>query len=653
MLRFSKVVFITFTFVAHSFATLAVMPDGNSDELAHQRNVYKALENMVAKPNSAEYRRLREQLHGYALEPYIEQITLKRYPYLANQQKIDDFLTKYEGTPLDRPLRHKWLEYLKKKDLPELYLEYFSPTANVELTCQYLAYQLQGESNQQQVFEQASKLWVVGRSQPNECDPVFDAWQKAGYRTEDKVLARMQLAGNGGNQTLLPYLKTLLPKSKQYLADLWLSVRRSPSFVSRLSRFPQKYPEHEMDILQYGLGRLVWRDEELALKTWQGVLKRYQVNPLRQREMASKFAIALTIDEHPKAEEWLEKANHQQADDQIFRWHLAHVLKSGDWQHALDVIDAIPKKASQDLSFRYWQARAFEQLNAVDNAQAGYDLLSKQRHYYGFLASGKLSKSPTIVDRPLEFDPQTLAQIANMPAAKRAYEFLQLERFTQARREWFYLQSQLTEEQKLASAVLADSWQWHDRAIYGFSTTGYLDDIKRRFPMAYRTELQNHSEANQVDPAWAFAIARRESSFMTDANSSAGARGLMQLLPGTARYLAKKRIRSNVLYNPDTNAEFGTQYLRYLLDKMDNNPVLATASYNAGWRRVQKWIPKDNAMPMDVWIETIPFKETRNYVKAVLAYRQIYAQQLGQPSTLFTELAKMQLGGNEQLIELN
>lgn len=261
------------------------------------------------------------------------------------------------------------------------------------------------------------------------------------------------------------------------------------------------------------------------------------------------------------------------------------------------------------------------------------------------MASGQLSQTPTIVDKPLEFDPSLLSQVANMPAAKRAYEFLILKRFTEARREWFYLQSQLNAQQKLVSAVLADSWGWHDRAIFGFSNTGYLDDIKRRFPMAYQNEVLSHSQANQIDPAWTFAIARRESSFMSDASSSAGAKGLMQLLPGTARYLAKKKIKTSVLYDADTNAGYGTQYLRYLLDKMDNNPVLATASYNAGWRRVQKWIPTDQSMPMDIWIETIPYKETRNYVKAVLAYRQIYAAQLGRTAPIFSELATMQIGG--------
>ncbi|GAB2685382.1 transglycosylase SLT domain-containing protein [Aliiglaciecola aliphaticivorans] len=615
------------------------------DALAHQRNVYKALENMVAKPNSPEYRRLREQLKGYPLEPYIEQKTLKAHPYLANQQKIKSFLAQHEGSPLGRSLRYAWLTYLKKKDYADLFMEYFRPTSNVELTCQYLTYRLQDPLNRESVFEKVSQLWVVGKSQPNECDKVFEAWTQAGFRTNDKVLKRVALAGNGGSHTLIPYLKTLLPREQQYLADLWLRVRRSPNYVSNLSKFPNKNPTLELDIIQYGLGRLIWRDEELAIKTWQSVLSKFNVEQRRQYDVAGKFAVALAISEHDKADEWLEKASHENAEEQLFRWHLAHVLKSGNWQHALEVIEQMPEKNRAELSARYWQARALEQMQAIDSANQNYQWLAKQRHYYGFLASGKLAKTPHIIDRPLEFDQQTLNTVANMDAAKRAYEFLQLQRFTSARREWFHLQSQLNQQQKLVSAVLADSWGWHDRAIYGFSNTGYLDDIKRRFPMAYREELVNQSEANQVDPAWAFAVARRESSFMSDANSSAGAKGLMQLLPGTARYLAKKQIKTNVLFDPNINAGYGTQYLRYLMDKMDNNPVLATASYNAGWRRVQKWIPKDRSLPIDVWIETIPYKETRNYVKAVLAYQQIYAMQLGKDSPLFNELATMQLGG--------
>ncbi|MEO0369124.1 MAG: lytic transglycosylase domain-containing protein [Pseudomonadota bacterium] len=154
------------------------------------------------------------------------------------------------------------------------------------------------------------------------------------------------------------------------------------------------------------------------------------------------------------------------------------------------------------------------------------------------------------------------------------------------------------------------------------------------------------TKSQDIDPAWAFAIARRESSFMADANSGAGARGLMQLLPSTVNFITKKKVKSRKLFEPAFNIQQGTQYMRYLMDRMGNNAVLATASYNAGWSRVKNWVPKDDAVPLDIWVETIPFKETRNYVKAVLAYQQIYSRLLGEEDNLFHRLADMEISQN-------
>jgi len=613
------------------------------DKLAQQRIAYKALELIANKPTSSKYKELRKQINGYPLEPYIEQKTLLAFAYLSNQQKIEKFLEEYRATPMDWPLRKKWLQYLAKKNLADAYLKNFKPTSNAELTCQNLAFLLAKSPDDPQLLEDVSKLWVVGQSQPSECDGIFSAWQKAGHRTQDRIWQRLVLAADGGNHTLIPYLKKLLDKEHKYLADLWLKVRRSPSYVSRLSLFPGKYPEKELQVLAYGLSRLIWNDQELALKNWQAISRKFEVSYAVEQEVARDFALALAVRGDVKAQEWLQKFDHTQPDEELYRWHLAHVLKQQNWQSVLELIDLAPAEIANEFGFQYWQGRAYGGVDAGENARQRFDDLSKQRHYYGFLASAKLSQKPVINDNPLEFTMEQLALIANLPSAQRAYEFLQLEQYASARREWYYLQSQLSKEQKLVSAVLANSWGWHDRAIFGFSNTGYLDDIKRRFPLAYSDQLLRQSSKHHIDPAWTFAIARRESSFMTDASSGAGAKGLMQLLPSTARYLAKKKIKTSVLFDPDTNAQFGTQYLSYLMEKMDNNSVLATASYNAGWRRVRKWLPDEGSMPIDIWIETIPYKETRNYVKAVLAYREIYATQLGQDSQLFKDLSKMQV----------
>lgn len=615
----------------------------NVDQFEQQRALFVRAEKLAKTPKNKEFVKLQAQLQDYPLHPYLTLKTLSAAPYLANQTAITEFLSTYQGSPLDYPLRRRWLNYLVKKDQSELFLAAYTPQRDVKLVCKRLQYLLDQDTSRNEALGQVRQYWVVGKSQPKECDPVFKQWHQAGLRTADDIWRRLTLAADGGKHTLIPYLKTLLPKQQQYLADLWLKVRRSPSFVSRSSQFPNKFPLKETQILTYGLTRLVWKDRDLALKSWQTLHKKFDFDPQQQQKIASKFAVALAIDNHSQAELWLERANKLDADKELFRWHLAHVLRKQDWQHVVDIIELAPDAITSDLSYQYWQARAYEQLDATELAQTQLAQLANNRHYYGFLASGQLSQAPTLVDKPLNYTKDDLARVASHPVARRAFEFLQLERYASARREWLYLQSQLGPEDRLVSAVLADSWGWHDQAIFGFARTGYLDDVKRRFPMAFSEQVTQNASRNKVDPAWAFAIARRESSFMPDANSVAGARGLMQLMPGTARYLAKKKIKNSSLYDPEKNTQYGTQYLRYLLDKMDNNPILATASYNAGWRRVKKWVPEKGSLPMDVWIETIPYKETRNYVKAVTAYRQIYAYQLGQDSTLFNSLANMRI----------
>ncbi|MEP1448628.1 MAG: transglycosylase SLT domain-containing protein [Paraglaciecola sp.] len=608
-----------------------------------QRKLFVEAERLAHNPNSSVFKKLMQQLDGYPLKPYVELKTLKKFPFMANKNQIQSFLSEYESTPLDRPLRKKWLQYLSKQQQPELFRHFYRYMGNAALACKYAEILLQQDPIDTQAFNLAEELWVVGKSQPKECDLLFRKWSKAGKRTPELVWKRLSLAADGGNHTLIPYLKTLMPKEQQYLADLWLKVRRSSSQVSRLSNFPGKFPEKETEIQVYGLKRLISSNRDLALRSWEKLSSRFIFSDSQLKQITHRFAIFLALADHEKAEVWLEKAMDFEPDAELMRWHLAHVLRKRNWQHALDVIDFVPKDVSYENVFQYWQARAYAKVGAKELSDKGLKTLAKQRHYYGFLASGQLSEMASLNDNPLLVAQADLDEMAAMPAAQRAFEFRKLGRNLSARREWIFLQSQLTQQQKATAAVLASQQNWHDQAIFGFSKSGYLDDLSRRFPMAYDSQLQSNAKKNNIDVAWAYAIVRRESSFMPDAASHAGALGLMQMMPGTAHYLAKKKINRNSLFNPGINVELGTQYMRYLMNKMDNNPILATASYNAGWRRVKQWLPEKESVPLDLWIETIPYKETRNYVKAVLAYQQIYRQQLGGSENLFKDLATMQI----------
>lgn len=607
---------------------------------AQQRDLFLEAEKWSHYPNSQTYKELAAQLQHYPLYPYLHQNALLADLRLSKETEIADFLQQHAATPLDGELREKWLYYLSKRGDGDRFIKYYQDLGNTELQCLNAKYHL--ARNKPQGLALVSELWLAGKSQPKACDAVFRAWTEAGHRTDMMVWQRLVLAADGGDHTLIPYLKSLLSREQQYLADLWYKARRNPAMVGRLSGFPGRFPEKEQQIISYGLKRLVWRDHAMALKTWHDAQKRFAFNAGEQQEIAERFAIALAVDNHPQAGFWLEKANNGQNNEDIFRWHLTHALRQNNWQQVIDVIELSPQMLESDYSSRYWLGRSYESLNAPEQAQREYDKLASVRHYYGFLASGKLARPAQLADVPLELDAALLEQVAGLPAAKRAKELLELERYVPARREWIKLQPRLSHTQGLAAAVLADRWGWHDQAIFALSRLGYLDDVKRRFPLAYDTQLQQSATRHAVDPAWAFAIARRESSFMIDANSGAGAKGLMQLMPGTAQYLAKKKLSASALFDAQQNVEFGTRYMRYLLDKMHDNPVLATAAYNAGWRRVNQWLP-DEEVPADVWVETIPYKETRNYVKAVMAYQQIYKQRLGQQQNLFEKLADMRI----------
>ncbi|MGO4892061.1 transglycosylase SLT domain-containing protein [Flavobacterium sp. W21_SRS_FM6] len=641
-----KIIFpfvLSFTLLTTLVTVVCAAEPNTQSKLELQRAYFLEAERLADQPNSNRFKALMLELADYPLKPYLQQKSLIAFPYMANRSMIEQFLTDYAGSPLDRSLRAKWLNYLGQKNQADIFLAAYRDTGDAELACQKAEFMLANPNQQAEALKLIEQLWVVGESQPKACDKVFLAWQRLGMRTDELVWQRLSLAADGGSTTLIPYLKSLLPKEQQYLADLWLKVRRSPSQVSRISNFPGRNLAYETQIITYGLTRLVWDNRDLALTSWHKLSTRFEFTQEQQQSIATKFALALTIIDHPDAEEWLERASATSQDEELVRWHLAHILREKDWKHALDVIEFAPDILTKDYLFQYWQARAFDEMGAPQQAKLNYEKIADHRHYYGFMASGKLARQTNLNNTPLVYSQQELDSVATMPAAQRAFEFRELGRNVSARREWFFLQSQLSDEQLKIAAVLADQKGWHDQAIFTFSKAGYLDDLPRRFPMAFDQTLKINAEKNNIDPAWAFAIVRRESSFMPDANSGAGARGLMQVMPSTARYLAKEKFNSSRLFDPETNLELGTQYMRYLMDKMDNNPILVTASYNAGWRRVQNWLPEKDSMPMDLWVETIPYKETRNYVKAVLAYQQIYREQLGHRENRFKELANMQI----------
>ena len=637
-----KKVLLTLTIISYSSNLLASKPLKLTVDKSQQQSFIKA-EKIVYKSNSAQYQALYNQLHYYSLQPYLDQKRLIHKMRLSDANEISQFLEKYQGTPLDWPLRKKWLNYLAKKKQGTLFLDSYQPTTNAKLACHQLSFSLQSGLPASVVLPQVTKLWTVGKSQDKACDPIFERWEKAGYRTNDVVWQRIILAADGGKHTLIPYLTKLLPPEQQYLASLWHKVRRDPSVVSKLKYFPNN-SVRETEILTYGLKRLVWHYPDTAIRSYNKAKQKYAFTQKQQRQISEKFALALSAKNHHAAQLWLDKLDFNLLSKNMLQWRLSQALKQKDWQRLIVELKQLPKEHEDDLKWKYWYARA---LIATDVDKRGKFLLQQlanERHYYGFLAASYLKTPVNLQDKPLEFTLGEKRQVIGYPAAKRAFEFHSLGRYQQARSEWNYLLTQLNSREKLIVAKVANENQWFDRTIFTLANVGYLDDIDLRFPRAFDKEINHYADVQKIAPSWAFAIARRESSFMQDAHSPVGAKGLMQLMPNTAKNLKKGRINNHYLLNADNNIQLGTKYLKILLDKNKGNQVLATAAYNAGPYRVRTWINNIQSVPADIWIETIPYKETRNYVKSVLAYQEIYQNKPGQVSQLFDEVINMNIG---------
>ncbi|AUC87219.1 lytic murein transglycosylase [Alteromonas sp. MB-3u-76] len=577
-------------------------------------------------------------LADYPLYPYLLRLKLERTMSIATKREVNQFLEDYRGQPVSYGLRYKWLSYLAKHNHRNAFLDSYRSGMGARLTCVALNYRLQGAEPVAKVLREVDALWLSGQSQPDECDPLFSKWKKAGLMTSTMVIKRIEIAAKEKNRRIIHYLKRQLPAKYQYIADIWLAVTRNVSNVQKRGLFPLKNKPSEVEAMVWALEKLAWQKPALAEKVYQRYQRQGVFSDAQRHAINRAIALSFTLEKLPQAHEWLEYADIPGASDDIKLWHVSHLLRTQQFDEVIRIIEQAPVSLKNKANYRYWLARALEQTGQPMQATVLYRQLAQERHYYGFMASARINAFPSLKNNPAPKDVATIAKLATTPATLRAVEFFRLNRATEARREWYYLLTHIPNEQVTDAGILAYEWGLYDQAISSFARSGYWDDVGRRFPLAFNEVFSEKAQLHNIPTSFAMAIARRESSFRSDAISPVGAAGLMQLMPGTAKYVAQAKVSQSQLFNVNENVEFGVQYLRYLMDKLNNNPVLVSASYNAGWRKVLEWLPENEALPVDIWIENIPYKETRAYVKAVMAYQHIYEQQLGGNNNIFPQL---------------
>lgn len=576
------------------------------------------------RPLIAEYKR---QLKDYPLSHYLTYLDYKYHLKDTPEPLVLHFIEHTPKSPLPRKLKYKWLMHLGAQKNWSTLLKHYQPNEfrSTELTCyavQAKHHLAPSESN----IEHAKQIWASEITLSSACRPLDKILRHQKRITGSMVWQKVRLAMQKGQTKQAKKIARDLSKQDRKALNYWINVFKNPHLAT------QKMPSYLSPVIReaifmQGIQRLAYSKPEAALQSLNARQKQYGISEREYTKLQKNISLRFAYRYHPKAQEYLSQIAQANKDTTTLNWELRVAIRESNWVQFLDLYELLSNEEQQQNRWQYWKARALFQLNQTEASNRIFETLAEQRDFYGFLAADKL-------DLPYQFNAQTTQEhdlkqlIERYPQLKVIQELVSIQWFTSVKREWYYLLQHLPKQDYEAVAQFMANVNQHNLAIQTVSKVKQWDQLALRFPMPYKTPVMKAADSNTIDPAWVYGVMRRESAFSPVANSPVGAVGLMQLMPQTARYIGRKlglkKQQYTRLTQPESNIKLGSAYLSYLDDKYNGNRILATAAYNAGPNRVDQWIPKDRVLAADQWVDTIPFTETRNYVKAVLEYTTIF-----------------------------
>jgi len=609
-------------------------------QTAQQRQLFLAAEQALINDDHARYAELLPRLGDYPLLPYLRYRELRSEITLDRRDDVHDFILEHADTPLAWQMHRRWLEYLAREQRWDLYVTDFRPVAgDTALRCQYL-YGLMQLGHETQALAGAERLWMTSSASPAACEPLFSAWQQSpAFDNSAHVWARIELAMTANQPGLARSLRNDLPADDQPLLDTWLALDRRPRHPARLEqRHPEASPDKLRRIERHLVLRLLQEDSARAVNAWRDYRKRWPEATAEDTPTHRRLALILAVRNHEAAGELLAELPGN--DENTLAWQVRWHLSRAEWDQAREHIEAMPESLAEQTRWQYWRARALEESGQDVAARDIYEEIAGRRNFHAFLAADRLDQPYAFAEMPLTVSDETIEKLAEKPAFRRITELRHFGLDLESRREWEAAAARLDATQIPAAAHLAVRWEMPERAIRLLAENDQMNDLGLRFPVLHAGLVTSESSRRQLDPSLPLAVIRRESSFDPDAISPAGARGLMQIMPGTGQQLAaslNESLRSpELLHTPERNLRYGIAYLQRLFHNFGDHPALALGAYNAGSHKVRKWTPTE-PVSADVWIETLPYAETRSYIEAVLSYQLIYQRRLGQQPMRLSE----------------
>jgi soluble lytic murein transglycosylase len=599
----------------------AAHPASLDDDFLAAREAYRA-------GQAAKLEGYARRLRGHLLEPYVDYWRLHLRVDQAGTSEIRAFLAGHRDSPLSERLRADWLKNLARSQQWQLFEEELPslPSPDLDLTC--LSLQSRLRLNPAETLPEARPLWFVGRDMPESCTPVFNALVAGGQLSAEDIWTRIRLALESGQVAVVRRIGGLLPAGEA--PDLKAIESASTNPAAYLDRKQSSYKRRATrETVMFAVHRLARSSPQQAARHW-AKLEQQHFTADERAYVWGMVAYLGAMRHDPEVLSWYARASD--LSDLQLAWKVRAALRAHDWNEVLAAIDAMTQKEGADPAWRYWKGRSLKALGRLAEAEELLKPLASEFNFYGQLALEELGGSTMVPAVAFKPGVEDLRAMGRLPGLRRAFELYRLGLRLEANREWLYAIRNFDDRQLLTAAELARRNDLYDRAINTADRTEAEHDFGLRYLAPYRDVLKVQTAQLDLDEAWVYGLIRQESRFIAGARSRAGASGLMQLMPATAKWVARKLglkdWRWSQVTEIDTNVSLGTWYLRHVLDTLDGQPVLASAAYNAGPGRARAWRP-GTAVEGAIYAETIPFNETRDYVKKVMANATYYAHTLG------------------------
>lgn len=599
-----------------------------------QRSLFKQAEVAIQHKNKKRFKQLTESLENYPVVAYLHYDELRSRLSKASKSEVKAFLNEYKDYPFAYRLRGKWLDRLAKRKQWKDYLEFYAGQKNTRHRCLALTARIKTKEKLTGINKEIASIWNTGYSQPDECDLAFKYYLNTVENKTQIIWDRIDRAFKARRPTLARYLAKQLDKKDRKIVEQWYQAHRKPDKALKQLANATDEPINRKIVL-HAMDRLARRKSLDAKQHWDSIQSHFSFTETENNKIDKRIALSAAYQHKAESKELLEELPDKLKTDNAHLWLARIHLRDEDWIGLIKTINAMPAHLKKETEWEYWLARAYDEAGQSATAFTSYARLASKSSYYGFLAADKIKTGYTIKQQQASGkaeinEPQILSKNIHL---LRARELFFLDRQLDARREWFQAIRKLSQDDIKKAATMASNWKWHDNAIKTVAKTSHRSDYDLRFPMPYQNLVMKNVKQHNLDPSVIYGVIRRESLFDPLAKSRVGALGLMQLMPATARTVAKslglKRLRQSDILNVDNNIKLGTQYFKSVLNRFDENVSLAAAAYNAGPGNVKKWLPKKEVLPADQWVETVPFKETRHYIQAVLAYATIFDKHRG------------------------